>query len=276
MSPDTAAILRKHLHQLQNKLTQAQTAQPLPLLTNPDLTGGERDFGWTVAKLEGTSYELMADPEVPSNQALKITSTGPVVWTRSHWFATPATGRLTVAVWLKNGAERPQPPLRVAIESDDAGIDYYRFGTVGSLAQGSHDKQLEGEWKQFVVHFDDLPLNPGSRLRVGFDLMGEGEFWIDRVELYDRWFDKNELQALTQLLASIRPLLTNPATWDEARFLLEGYWPQFLHELYGSPVAGNTPQTAITEPTAHSREAVAQESAGDPRTGFMFRRLRRR
>jgi hypothetical protein len=101
---------------------------------------------------------------------------------------------------------------------------------VGSLSSDSKANQVESWWKRFAVHFDDLPVEGISNVRIGFDLMGPGQVNIDNVQVFDRWFDENDAKAITQMLASTGPLLSKPATFDSCRRLLASYWPSFLDQ----------------------------------------------
>ncbi|MEZ6093972.1 MAG: hypothetical protein R3C03_07000 [Pirellulaceae bacterium] len=187
----------------------------------------------------------------------------------------PETGRLSVAVWLRNDASTPQPPVRISIESDDEHHDYYRFGSVGSLANDPQSNRIENGWKQFVVNFDDLPLTERTRLRVGIDLMGPGEIQLNRFELYDRWFDNDELKTLTQLIASTNLLLADPAMVDEARVILESYWVSFIDVYFRERPTSELARTPGQNEANTEYEANSLQPAPTTRDGFMFRRLRR-
>jgi len=150
------------------------------------------------------------------------------VWIRSNTFDGPETGRLSISVWLRTDDPQKQPPLRLAIEGKSGSDSYYRFGSVGSLSPDSASNQIQSKWKRFAVHFDDLPADGLSNVRVGFDLMGPGSVNIDHVQVFDRWFDENDAKAITQILASTGPLLSNQETFESCRQLLSGYWTRFL------------------------------------------------
>jgi hypothetical protein len=200
-------------------------------------------------------------------------SAGEVLWVRSQPIAVPETGRLSISVWLRTDQISPAPPLRIAVESDsNQSRHYYRFGTVGGLAPQDSASQIDTNWKQFVVHFDDIPLQGIERLRIGFDLMGAGTVELDRVQVFDRWLDSNDSRALGQLLATSAACLESNQTYDQCRRLLESYWPQFVDRWLtsgtksaSSPVDGKTSAdtaTAVTEEPPHEKNSV-------------FRRLRR-
>ncbi|MEQ1904918.1 MAG: hypothetical protein ABL888_12090 [Pirellulaceae bacterium] len=271
LSENVSATLRRHLHFLQGKLTTATEVKPLDVLLNPELNDNANEAGWTFNGQPSQRIEFFEVENENDNEALMLKSPDSVAWVRSNWFLNSETGRITIAARLRTADSQQQPPLRIAIESDVPGADYYRFAAVGSLAPANEaGNQLDQNWRQFVVHFDDLPLDPAAKLRIGFDLMGNGQVAIDRVEVYDRWFEKNELQAMTQMLASVGPLLSDSETVDLGRFILEGYWPRFIGEMLGE-----TPQ-AQPSSAAMQADNSAESSSEPSRSGFMFRRLRRR
>ncbi len=121
--------------------------------------------------------------------------------------------------------------------------------------------RISSEWKRFAVHFDDLPLGLVD-LRIGFDMMGAGTVWIDQCEVYDRWFDENDVKAMTQLLASAGLLLERPGNIEQCRQILTGYWPTFLREYYSDDAVA---------------DAVTQQPQDSPfvRTSSIKQRFRR-
>ena len=66
-------------------------------------------------------------------------------------------------------------------------------------------------------------------LRVGFDLMGPGEVWIDDVQVYDRWFPKNERDDL-MIMSGLAARSLSMGQLGDCQRILSGYWPQFLLE----------------------------------------------
>ncbi len=270
MPVQAATAVRSYLHRLQSSLASATEPQPIQKLANPEFFRGQG--GWHFPKQPGQTVNFIPTAPQSVSDAMQLTSTGTVAWVRSDWFEAPESGRLSLVVWMRTPDAAAQPPLRVAIESEATPLEYYRYAEFGSLLPDHPEQQLTSEWKPFVVHFDDLPMHTAARLRIGFDLMRAGTVEIDRIELYDRLFEKSELQALTQLIASIRPLTTDPDLVDEARFLLEGYWPQFIDQLFNA-----TPRDSSTASPAATETAENHESSNDSgRSGFIFRRQRRR
>ena len=225
--------LNKAYYRLRSKLLASASAPAVDLLENPGFENPELLNGWTIGGQ--TSDFLACDQALACEGQRSLRLDNPAdrnVWIRSNPFPAPTTGRLSVSVWLKVADEDNQPPLRISLESSENGSGYYRFGEVGSLTSDGKRNQLTTSWKKFAVHFDDLPQHGGGPLRIGFDMMGQGSVWIDRVELFDRWLDENDVKALTQMLASIGPLIQQPEKMERCRQVLNGYWPTFLREYF--------------------------------------------
>ncbi len=229
--------LRARLGKLQSKLAKASKAMPLDVLSNTDFSPGNQPTlnGWSFGQQPANNIRLEQRSGKNDSAALLLMSEGQTVWIRSNQFAAPTTGRISVSVWLKTEDPQQQPPLRLAIEGQTENSEYYRFGSIGALAPESESKRVSQQWQRFAVHFDDLPVQGIENLRIGFDLMGAGQVWIDDVAVYDRWFDGNDTKAITQMLASASLMMSQPEKLDQCRRILNGYWPSFLDEYFPDP-----------------------------------------
>jgi hypothetical protein len=103
--------------------------------------------------------------------------------------------------------------------------------------------------------------------------MGKGNVQLDQVEVFDRWFDKNDTKVITQRLASCGPLLANQATFESCRLLLNGYWLQFLDEHFGESVEQVNPE--LTTPATESGPIIQANPEVEERGKSMFRRFRK-
>ena len=260
-------VLKKQVYGLEAKLIKSKNPPPLNVLQNPDFESSGQpslsgwDAGQQVAagkiRLSSTP-DTIAPGQVGAGALLMSNQDQAPVWIRSNTFSGPKTARLSISVWLRTNQAGSQPPLRLAVEGRSNRTDYYRFGSVGRLSPDPNMNQIDSKWKRFAVHFDDLPIEGLSDVRVGFDLMGPGEVLIDNVQLYDRWFDENDAKAITQILASTGPLLSKPETIDSCRRLLEGYWIQFLDRYVDSGTDARPTVIATEPPQANFRQADAQ------------------
>jgi len=204
--------------------------------------------GWEFGASPQNSFDVSSDAS-DGETGIQMKSSGHSVWIRSNPLASPKTGRLSVSVWLKVEDVGNQPPLRIAIEGKSDGLNFYRFGSVGSLGTGQKG-QITNQWGRFAVHFDDLPVDL-QNLRVGLDLMGVGKVLVDQVEIFDRWFDENDSVAMTQLLASAGSGLQSPASINNARNVLDSYWARFLEENIGAEQ-----ESGVSANSGDSEEAI--------------------
>jgi hypothetical protein len=177
-----------------------------------------------------------------------------------------------MSVWLRAGDASRQPNLRLAVEGKLVGRDYYRYAVIGRPpGPGQEGKPLAASWGQYIVQFDDLPLDGLSQMRVRVDLMGAGEVWVDDVQLFDLAFNESELRALYKLLTLADLNLQNGQVGDCVK-LLDGYWPRFLMQNVPLPpaVPALASRPAAAEPPPDDRPAEAQPSGWMDRVkGFL-------
>ena len=228
--------IQERISRLRVKIEELDRVKPMPAVGNSSFeqeTESLRPPQWSFDLNRAIDVEVHRGNAVDGNQCLKLKSKKGVVWLRSRSFKPPETGRLTFAVWLRTEDPKKQPPLRISIQGKHLGSEYYRFANVGSLVPDGKQNQIESSWKRFAVHFDDLPSVGLENLQVGLDLMGEGEVWVDKVEVYDRWFDEVDRKALSQTISLAAYQLVNKGDWNGSRKLLSSYWPTFLETYIG-------------------------------------------
>jgi hypothetical protein len=226
--------LEKRIGDLSMRVKTLVNPAPLPILANPGFEAAEergRVPGWTFDAPPNTSVVTDSDMRHGGKQSLRLTSGGPRVSIRSGVLDPPATGRLSVALWLKVADETRQPVVRLAVEARVNGADYYRYAAVGD--NGPHAVAIPDAWASpcppFSYQVDDLPTTDVSDLRLRFDLMGPGEVWIDDVQVYDLGFMPNERIELSKLV-SLAEYKRSVGQYSGCLQLLDSYWPQFLLE----------------------------------------------
>jgi len=216
----------KLLADLRGRRAALEMAVPLAVLDNPgfDLPelGGVLP-GWDLLEPRRGDLKLVAGRPPAAGKALRFGSTNGLATLRSNPFKPPATGRISVAVWLRISPSDPQPPLRIAIEGVRNDIEYYRFAAVGSGAA----MPIAAAWSQFVLQVDDLPTRGIESLRVRLDLLGPGGVEVDDVRVFDLAFDESQRVSLTRQLAAADERL---AAGDIGGCLtqIDGHWPRFL------------------------------------------------
>ena len=258
-----------------------ETPRPLEVLDNPgfelagagDAAAAERAAGggvggWELVEASRGAVTFVAGANGSAGRAIGFSSVNGLSTVRSNPFPPPATGRVSVAVWLRIPDGDPQPPLRLAFEGVQDGREYYRFAPVGGLAGG---KPLTSGWSQFVLQVDDLPAHGLESLRVRFDLLGPGNVEIDGVRVFDLAFDESQRVQLSRQLSVMEQRL---AADDLGSCLVEldTYWPRFLAAFVSDDAVATLREDALRGtggPTQSPTPPAAE------RSGSMFDRVRR-
>lgn len=232
---------------------------PIAVLDNPNFElpqlGGVVP-GWELLEPKRGSLALVTGRPDDGGRGARFASANGLATLRSNPFPPPATGRISIALWVRIAAGDQQPPLRIAIEGVEDDREFYRFAPVG---RGAGAMPVSGEWSQFVLQIDDLPTRGIESLRVRLDLLGPGGIEIDDVRVFDLAFDESQRVQLTKQLAIAEERL---AAGDLGGCLiqLDGYWPRFLAERVSD------------EPPLSAAEPAGGPKASQPsRTGVMDR-----
>lgn len=261
--------LREQVRQLRLRANALRSPQPKEVLSSPSFEKTNEAgalAGWVHAQGPHVSAELDIDQPLQGKQSLHLQSTRdpagrPVpAWVRSEPIPVPTTGRLSVVAHLRIADPARQPRLRLAVEGKLDGQSYYRWSNVGLGEDGKPLKvQLQSDWNSYRFPLTDLPLNGLSDLRIGFDLMDEGEVWIDDIQVYDLWFDDYERDELLKSIASADFQLNAGQLVSCQRFL-ESYWPQYLR----NHVPGSNPVTAVRGPSEDLNAAAKKFVTANP------------
>jgi hypothetical protein len=248
-APEVQEQIARMLADLGRRRAALEAAVPMPVLDNPGFElpplGGLMP-GWELLEPKRGSLALVAGRPADGGRGARFASVNGLATLRSNPFSPPATGRISIALWVRIAAGDQQPPLRIAIEGVEDEREFYRFAPVG---RGSGAMPVSGEWSQFVLQIDDLPTRGIESLRVRLDLLGPGAIELDDVRVFDLAFDESQRVQLTRLLAVAEERL---AAGDLGGCLvqLEGYWPRFLAEW----VTANGP-LSIPAPAGDSQTA---------------------
>ena len=255
---DVRRSVAARLADLGRRRAVLETPQPLDVLDNPGFelaaaAGGDRGQplgvgGWELVEPRRGTLALVPGIDAPAGRGLAFASANGLSTLRSNPFPAPATGRASVAVWLRIEEGQPQPPLRLALEGMLEDREYYRFATVGGLSGG---KPLTGGWSQYVLQVDDLPARGLESLRVRFDLLGPGAVQIDGVRVFDLAFDEQQRVQLSRRLAAIDERL-QADDLGACVVELDTYWPRFL-------------ATFVTDDAVIAAERRQLRTAAEPR-----------
>jgi hypothetical protein len=226
---DVEGDLTVRIRELGVRAALLRNVPPLGMLRNPGFelpaAADGQIPGWTVGRRPGTAVQLDRQTSHGGAQSLRLASNGPSVRVTSEPFTPPATGRLTLGVWLRVADVMRQPPLRLALEGPmEGGRQYVSYAMLGAAPAIN---SITAQWAEYRCNFDDLPLEGLGPLRVWLELSGPGDVWIDDAQLFHLYFTDNERVELTKLIALADVKLQNGQISD-CIYLLQGYWPRFL------------------------------------------------
>ena len=276
--------LQREIYAMNYRVSELNKPKPLNILLNPSfelpLKKGSSP-GWVHSRKQKKAVKLDREIVHDGRQALHLKRSqedSDVVWVRSEAFPPPKTGRIAISAWLKVKDEKTQPALRLAIEGRQFGKVYYRPKTIGTNEPGnkSQVKPIGEKWTEFLLLIDDLPARGLSELRVGFDLMSEGEVWIDNIKVYDLWFQESEKRELLKHIALAYNQRSELKVGDCERFLTS-YWARFLtqHIPLNQPRVAKVPAkvpTKISQPkTVETTPAQPDSVAPKPKPSMVER-----
>ncbi len=239
---------------------------PLTALANPGFeaigTAATPLPGWTTTAPNDAVARVDHADRHGGVRSLHLTSSGTPIRVLSDPFDVPATGRISVSVWMRVPDASRQPPLQLAIEGKLDGAPYYRFAMVGQAPSGAPPAPpIAAQWANYIFQVDDLPLDGLAQLRVRFDLAGVGEVWIDDVQVFHLAFSRKERIELSKLIALADIKLQNGELGD-CLHLLEGYWPRYLEAHVALPAKAAERSAKATE---HADSSVSHSGRRSPR-----------
>ena len=260
---DAADHLRDQVRAVRLRANSLRSPIPAKVLDNPSFESAAEPPtipGWVHAQGPGIQVEVRRGAGHRSPSALRVVSMAeedggaPVVWVRSNPFPAPTSGRLSLQARVRTNDPTRQPKLRLAVEGKLDGRVKYWKANVGASEDGQAVQPLTVEWSAFRFPVIDLPQSGLTDLRVGFDLMGEGEVWIDEVQVFDLWFEENERDELLKSIATA-DLQASSGNLIECQEYLASYWPSFLRRHIRLPEAPAATSSPSPPPSAAAAKA---------------------
>jgi hypothetical protein len=267
-SPAVQAGLEARLAELGDRAAVLRNPPLMDVLDNPGFerpaAAGSPIPGWSVSNRPGTSVTIDGKERHGGLHSARLSSQGPVTTLISQPFAPPTTGRLTISVWLRGpDVLQQQQPLRLAVVGKHQGRDFLRFAQLGQAGS----PPLGPVWSPVVVQVNDLPLEGLSQLQLRFDLLGQGQVWLDDIQLCQLAFSKSEVIEMFKLIAPADVKLQQGEVGDCVD-LLESYWSRFL---LANVAPGPTP---LTRKTDLSRPSAAAPPQPPERSASLLDRVR--
>jgi hypothetical protein len=261
-SPAVQAALETRLAELGDRAAALRNPPLMEVLDNPGFeragASGSPIAGWSVSNQPGTSVTIDSHQRHGGLSSARLSSPGPVTTLISQPFAPPTTGRLTISVWLRgaDALQRQSPRLRLAVVGKHQGRDFLRFAELGQAGSPG----IGPVWSPVVVQVNDLPLDGLSQLQLRFDLLGQGQVWLDDIQLCQLAFSKSEVIEMFKLIAPADVKLQQGEVGDCVE-LLESYWPRFLMANVAPGATSLTRKTDVSRPSAAAPREQPERSA---------------
>ena len=201
---NAAESMAQRIRELHARAVVLRNPPPLNVLDNPgfqDKPGATDPVpGWAVSQGRGVSVttdttqgHAMGPGQGRQAKSARIASDGPIASLVSQPFPAPSTGRIMMSVWLRVADASRQPELWLAVQGKRFGRDYYRYAPVGQTpAPRQAGRPIATTWGQYIVQFDDLPLDGLTQMRIRVNLMGAGEVSVKRGTDSSTWRSTNQ------------------------------------------------------------------------------------
>ena len=221
----------------------------MDVLSNPSFEKGSPEDtassaaipGWQGHVTPGTQIQFEPTEENPPNskppgkQCVHLKSDGGTVAISSESFESPQTGRLWIYAWMRIPDEKKQPTVEVVLTGKHNGRDFVRIAVLGQQRNGQPGPPLHEQWYPCRSTINDLPFEGLEDISVGFRLVGEGEAWIDDIQLcHLAGFRDQDIKQLSRMVSVAEMKLQSNHIGDCLR-LLEGLWPQYLERNVSVP-----------------------------------------
>jgi hypothetical protein len=277
-----AERIERDLMRLRKRRAALEMPAPVEVLDNPGFEFPDHDGGvpgWELLEPQRGKLRIVSGAPDGTGRGVAFGSEHGLATLRSNPFSPPATGRLSIALWLRIESGDPQPMLRIALEGLQDDREYYRFAAVG---HGPASRPLSPQWSQFVLQVDDLPTRGMESLRVRLDLLAGGTVQVDDVRIFDLAFDESQRVQLSKVLALADHHL---ASGDLGACVLDldSHWPRFLDAFVTDDAADRAAfaagigdrRGAGVDPQGSRARGLAETAAGTKpgadrtRTGFL-------
>jgi hypothetical protein len=183
-------------------------------------------------------------------RSVRLSPAGAKIGLLTSPFPAPGTGWLLVSVWLHAADAAQAPKVTLSLEGTLSGKPYRREYSLPDVANGL---QLTNDWQEYTFLFDDLPTLDLSSLRLRFACAGQGDIWIDDLQMFDlEKLQGNDLVTLVWLAIQQAGAKLENKEYGDCWQLLEGYWPRYLRSfvpLSHEPIVKNPrPRRATPAP----------------------------
>lgn len=252
------ASLDRQIRDLMSRAAGLHGARRYDALANASFeqlpTQAESVPGWKLLTASpAATARVEGPPAHEGSYALRLTNPDGVAAIVSAPIPAPATGRLTLGVWVRVSRLEANSQFRLAVRGIDS--DYYRAAPLPADAAAPAET-----WRWCALRLDDL-VQPGAPLEIRFELRGAGDVSLDDVRTFDLDFTPSEKLGLAQILHLAEAQLRVEKI-AECRETLSGYWPQFLEAHVAAPLAGADEWSSGPLPRQAARPAAPPAEPG--------------
>lgn len=191
----------------------------------------------------------------------------------SDEFVVPPTGQLGMLAFIRGANFGADTTLRLVFEIEGQPTRYRRYSVLGGNRADAIP--IAADWGGgYAFGQADLPLDASAQMRVKFELSGQGDVWIDNVQLYDLLFplsfygpgDGERLQLVKRRTEVERALQRGELA--ACVRTLEGYWPRFINaytprvesQIATQPLAPESASPQSQAPPAEETPSVSRRS----------------
>jgi len=204
LSPESLERWYQRMQQVRDWLPTESRIDAKLQPKNADFTqqaGSNQIPGWLHSQHTVAQVTAVFDPPDSRRDCLLLQSSKEhkaTTWLISDPLPTPAAGRLQLAVYARTDESSGSARLRVALEARHQGLPFRRSLTI----EAQDGDRLPRVWEASPIRLQvtDLPTDGLEELRIAIDWIGEGQIWIDRVELQSDFLtdrERTELQRRT-------------------------------------------------------------------------------
>jgi hypothetical protein len=246
---------------------------------DPQLLGAA---GWQFEPTDGATVELDTTQAQSGGKSVHLASrghvdwAGPVVAIRSAPLEISATRRLAVTAWMRVDPAAPPASVWLVLEGKYKDQPFSHHVAVGGQEEPASVAPLGEAWTPVTLQLDELPTAGITDLRVGVDLRGAGDVWVDSVEVNDMWISDAERDALVATvdcaqadlsagrLAQVEKFLTTDLPGELSKFAqIETLVPSLSKAMPLALAAVERQQAAVTSSVGEvvdQAEAQAQQT----------------
>ncbi len=261
-SPEIDRELEARVAELENRRVSLSRPRPWDALENPGFEANVLEVGqipgWRFRRENEANVKLDGTQRHSGNASLQLAGANQPTSVMSFPFKPPKTGRLTIKLWVRSDRPGPGSTLRIGVLGDHDGKTFYRSAPV---------PEIRSDWTQNTVNVLDVPEDGLDTLQLHLQLAGDGEVWIDDVQLEDLDFKP---QDLLKIVYPARATLTERQVTQCIR-ILESYWPRYL--LQHVPPAEET-QPAVAQAPEQPAPPPEPKSEEKKESGKFLGRIR--